>query len=78
MKYTNAFGIVFCVYRTKVSTSRIKFSIPSNLSKNTLYAQMDHSLLSEGHLQVLHKEKYRLTVDTIRFRISCKKSAIEP
>ena len=40
--------------------------------------KLDHFLLSEGHLQVLHKEKYRLAVDTIRFRISCKKSTIEP
>ena len=40
--------------------------------------KLDHSLLSEGHLQVLRKKKYRLAVDTIRFRISCKRSTIEP
>ena len=40
--------------------------------------KLDHSLWSEGHLQVLRKEKYRLVVDTIRFRIICKKSTIEP
>ena len=40
--------------------------------------KLDHSLLNEGHLQVLRKEKYELAVNTIRFRIICKKSTIEP
>ena len=39
---------------------------------------LDHFLLSDGHLKLLCKQKYRLPVHTIRFRVSCKKSTIEP
>ena len=54
-------------------------SVLLKICQNTHHMpNLDHFLLSEGHLQVLCKEKYRLAVDTIRFRLSCKKSTIDP
>ena len=46
--------------------------------KTPQMSNLDHIRVSYGHLKVENRGKYRLVVDTIRFRVDCKKSRIGP
>ena len=48
------------------------------MSKTSYISNLDHFGVNYEHLKIEKEGKYQLDVDIIRFRISSKKSIIEP